>query len=177
MKLISNLRAIILRMLVVGIMSFLVLCSVGAYAPKEKMGIDHQANRYVSISGSIYVFDDDSPDPPETSTTGFSNALWLSPNQTMSFIETNACADEVRIELYVSASATDGGDVTIRGTAYLYEGTDCYSNDLDGQKDFAFTVPKDRIAYYPVKFFNTDEGGDWAKIDMSVSNSSYSPTR
>lgn len=77
---------------------------------------------------------------------------------------------EVRIELALDASATTEGDVRISGTAKLFEGTSEESDDLDGTAPINFTVPRDEFIDQPITVRNTDEGGDFADITLSVSN-------
>jgi len=78
---------------------------------------------------------------------------------------------EVRIELNLNASATTEGDVQITGDAKLFEGTSEESDDLDGTTPVNFTVPRDEIlTNVPINVRNTDEGGDFANIILTVNN-------
>jgi uncharacterized protein with LGFP repeats len=56
--------------------------------------------------------------------------------------EAEACVgDEVRGELFVEGVLLGDGSVLIRGTVQMYEGVDCATNELEGEKTFEFLVP------------------------------------
>jgi hypothetical protein len=81
------------------------------------------------------------------------------------------CGGEVRVELTLNASATTEGDVQISGDAKLFEGTSEESDDLDGTTPVNFTVPRDEIiTNFPITVRNTDEGGDFTNITLTVNN-------
>jgi hypothetical protein len=81
------------------------------------------------------------------------------------------CGGEVRVELTLNASASTEGDVQVSGTAELFEGISDESDDLDGTTPVNFTVPcDDVITNLPITVRNTDEGGDFADIVLTVSN-------
>jgi hypothetical protein len=63
------------------------------------------------------------------------------------------------------------GDVRIYGVALLFEGTSEDTSDLDGRTEFTFLVPRGKMVSNSQKVRNTDEGGDFATIDMTVNNS------
>jgi hypothetical protein len=65
----------------------------------------------------------------------------------------------------------DSGEVRISGVALLFEGTSEDTNDLDGRTEFTFLVPRGRSVSNSQRVDNTDEGGDFATINMTVNNS------
>nr|WKN39744.1 hypothetical protein K4G66_13695 [Tunicatimonas sp. TK19036] len=77
---------------------------------------------------------------------------------------------EVRVELNLNVSATTEGDVQISGNVQLFEGTSTESDDLDGTTGINFTVPRDGIITQRINVRNTDEGGDFSDIDLTISN-------
>ena len=77
---------------------------------------------------------------------------------------------EVRVELKLDAQATTEGDVQITGTANLFEGTSDESDDLDGTTHVNFAVPRDEFISQSLTVRNTDEGGDFGDIRLTVSN-------
>jgi hypothetical protein len=77
---------------------------------------------------------------------------------------------ECRVELDLTGQLLDNEDVRISGVALLFEGTSEDTNDLDGRTEFTFLVPRGKTVSNQQQVKNTDEGGDFATIDMSVSN-------
>jgi hypothetical protein len=78
---------------------------------------------------------------------------------------------ECRVELDLTGQMIDNGDVRVSGVALLFEGTSEDTNDLDGRAEFTFLVPRGKTVSNSQRVDNTDEGGDFATIDMSVNNS------
>jgi hypothetical protein len=77
---------------------------------------------------------------------------------------------EVRVELNLNGRRFNNGSVLVTGVARLYEGTSEDTQDLDGEKDFSISVPKGQTVNIKQRVENTDEGGDFADIDMSFHN-------
>lgn len=77
---------------------------------------------------------------------------------------------ECRVELDLTGQMMDNGDVRITGVALLFEGTSDGTNDQDGRTDFTFLVPRGKTVSNNQRVDNTDEGGDFATIDMTVNN-------
>jgi hypothetical protein len=64
----------------------------------------------------------------------------------------------------------DNQSVRIDGNAKLFEGTSEDTNDLDGETTFTFIVPRGRTVSNAQQVRNTDEGGDFADIRISATN-------
>lgn len=77
---------------------------------------------------------------------------------------------ECRVELDLTGQLLNNEDVRISGVALLFEGTSEDTNDLNGRTEFTFLVPRGKTVSNQQQVKNTDEGGDFATIDMSVSN-------
>jgi hypothetical protein len=87
---------------------------------------------------------------------------------------------EVRVELAMNIQRLevppnhpnfDG--VQIDGFAQLFEGTSEDTDDLDGDVDFQFVVPRGKTIINTQRVTNLDEGGDFADIKMTVTNSAF----
>jgi hypothetical protein len=63
--------------------------------------------------------------------------------------------------------------VQIDGFAQLFEGTSEDTDDLDGDVDFQFIVPRGKTIINTQRVTNLDEGGDFADIKMTVTNSAF----
>lgn len=82
---------------------------------------------------------------------------------------------ECRLEAKLSAQAITGGKISVFGDVLLFEGTSENTNDLDGRKSVKFIVEKTTSANpKPTKHFvevnNTDEGGDYAHLNLTLRN-------
>lgn len=79
---------------------------------------------------------------------------------------------ECRLEIDMKVTMKDSeGNLTISGELRLYEGTSTNTGDLDGVREFSFTLPanqKNRTKTYTVN--NVDEGGDYATVKMAFTN-------
>lgn len=82
---------------------------------------------------------------------------------------------ECRVEVEATARLMNKrGDVKVTGVVKLYEGTSTNSRDLDGVRDFSFTVPADRETQLKtIHVHNDDEGGDWADVRITAYNDTY----
>lgn len=91
------------------------------------------------------------------------------PRNVMNFV--GKCGGEVRVEMTLNASATTEGDIQVSGDIKLYEGTSEDSDDLDGTTPIHFSVPHDDIINnLPLTVRNSDEGGDFANIVLTINN-------
>lgn len=77
---------------------------------------------------------------------------------------------EMRVELSVNVQARATGDAVASGTLKLYEGTSEQTDDLDGQLDVSFLMPRDGFVSKTFTVRNTDEGGDFAVVTLTASN-------
>jgi hypothetical protein len=80
---------------------------------------------------------------------------------------------ECRVELTLNGQRLDNNDVRVDGNVKLFEGTSEDTGDLDGQENFSFIVPKGRTVEDSRRVVNEDEGGDFADVGMTVSNSLF----
>lgn len=91
---------------------------------------------------------------------------WLKDTEVVS----NCVGDEVRVELIVTTQRSIYSPtalVSIR--AHLFEGTWCGNNDLDGDKPItAFQMNPGDIVSKSFRVDNTDEGGDYANIKLTL---------
>lgn len=79
---------------------------------------------------------------------------------------------ECRVEVEITARLMNShGDVRIEGTVKLFEGTTTDTDDLDGVRNFSYTIEgNDETQPDTVHVRNDDEGGDWANVRMTGSN-------
>ncbi len=81
------------------------------------------------------------------------------------------CGGEVRIELKITFKQNASGSISIKEYAKLYEGTSTNSTDLDGVASKSITIAKNQTKKVTFRVRNTDEGGDYADITLTVTNS------
>jgi hypothetical protein len=83
---------------------------------------------------------------------------------------TRCAGDEVRVELIVTTSRSIySPTVLVSIRAHLFEGTWCWSNDLDGDKPItSFQMSPGDIVSKSLRVDNTDEGGDYANIKLTL---------
>jgi hypothetical protein len=83
---------------------------------------------------------------------------------------------ECRVECDVTAKVIGTGQIQISGHARFYEGASEDTDDLEDERYFDFLVPKGGIPLnFPVNLSNWEEGGDYANIHFSLTNSYYEP--
>jgi len=79
---------------------------------------------------------------------------------------------EVRIEILCAATAVGhAGTVKVDCDAKLFEGTSESTDDLDGRASGSVTVRVNKTKDLIIGVNNTDDGGDWASIKLTISNS------
>jgi hypothetical protein len=134
----------------------------------------HDGFHNVEISGHMDILDDESwPFSDERAFVPFNGTVTVGPFNTTRSYSTSGCAgDEVRIELRVDIedSTSSPGWVLARATARMYEGTDCFSGDFDGQAARSFWVPRNGTSTQTFRVNNTAEGGDYADLKVVVRN-------
>ena len=92
------------------------------------------------------------------------------PQEVMKLID--GAGGEMRVEVILVGQARNNGDVKISGKALLYEGTSEQTNDLDGDEPIEIIVPCDGFRSYSLTVNNEDEGGDFADVTLTFSNTS-----
>jgi hypothetical protein len=127
--------------------------------------------RHVTASVTINGVDDETFGSNEFGHAEFTREMILANAQPQN-VTRMLCrwGGECRVELDLTGQMLDKGDVRISGVALLYEGTGEDTNDRDGSTEFTFLVPKGTTVSNQQQVKNTDEAGDFATIDMSVSN-------
>ncbi|MDO5706930.1 MAG: hypothetical protein Q4G49_17905 [Paracoccus sp. (in: a-proteobacteria)] len=127
----------------------------------------------INYTLTMRIKDDESwPQNDEYSNRSVSGTFLLDDaNPARQVLDIGRCGGEVRIEArYLFQRAAVGG-VTIAGDLKLYEGTSTSSNDLDGHVTFTGTAAADGTVTLARRVSNTDEGGDWADVTLTVRNS------
>lgn len=92
------------------------------------------------------------------------------PQEVMKLID--GAGGEMRVELTLIGQARSNGDVLITGQALLYEGTSEQTNDLDGDEAINIIIPRDGFRSYSFRVVNENEGGDFADMNLTFSNTS-----
>jgi hypothetical protein len=129
-------------------------------------------NRTVSLSGSLFVLDQESRGENESYTLPLSATSVLNvdvPNQQILTVA-QGVGGEVRVEVTASASLLGDGAVNIDGHVQLYEDAAEASSDVDGELTFSFVAPAGRRVEHQYRVENTDEGGDYAVLRLVVVN-------
>ena len=80
---------------------------------------------------------------------------------------------ECRVEVDIVASLANGGEVDIKATGRLYEGTTPDTEDLEDEKTIDFTIPRGGHPIHRSIYLRNTEpwGGDHATIRFSFTNS------
>jgi hypothetical protein len=77
---------------------------------------------------------------------------------------------EVRVEYDITCRLLVNNDVDVEVQCRLYEGTSEDTDDLDGTSSMTFSVPRDQAVGNTLRTDNTDEGGDWSTLAVTVKN-------
>ncbi|MBX6371256.1 MAG: carboxypeptidase regulatory-like domain-containing protein [Acidothermus sp.] len=77
---------------------------------------------------------------------------------------------EMRVHYTLTFRLLANNDIDVTVQCNLYEGTDEDTTDLDGVSSMEFTVPRDQTIGNTLRTDNTDEGGDWCTLAVSVKN-------
>ena len=86
------------------------------------------------------------------------------------------CGGEVRVELTINFTQKSNGAITVYERAKLFEGSSTSSTDLDGTASKAITIAPNTTKTVNFKVRNTDEGGDYANISLTIRNTVISET-
>jgi hypothetical protein len=131
-------------------------------------------NRRITVSADMYVEDDETFGSNETVRRQKTNSAILSAMgiaQSVLDFEVRM-GGEIRVEFTVTASLFDSrGNAMINGEVKLYEGTSESTGDLDGVRQFQLYIPAGATINHFVRVNNDDEGGDFATIALTVTNS------
>lgn len=132
-----------------------------------------EVNRHVIITASMDITDDEFWADDEHSHVEGRDERWVDswdPQGVMRLV--GKCGGEVRVEVAATAAVRPDGSIRLLVAVDLYEGTSEESTDHDGHRDANQVVPVDGIVQVPIRINNDDEGGDFADISLTVSNSS-----
>lgn len=132
-----------------------------------------QVSRHVIISASMYLTDDETFGSNEHGRAEGRDERWVDswdPQGVMQLI--GKAGGEMRVELAAAAAIRPDGSVRVVIDVKLFEGTSEETNDLDGTVSTTQIIPVDQVTQIPIRINNTDEGGDFADITLTVSNSS-----
>lgn len=132
-----------------------------------------QVSRHVIISASMYITDDETFGSNEHGRAEGRDERWVDswdPQGVMQLI--GKAGGEVRVELAAAAAIRPDGSVRVVIDVKLFEGTSEETNDLDGTVSTTQIVPVDQVTQIPIRINNTDEGGDFADLTLTISNSS-----
>ncbi len=77
---------------------------------------------------------------------------------------------ELRVSYKFTCRLLANNDIDVEVQCWLYEGTDESTTDLDGTSSMSFTVPRDQTVGNTLRTDNTDEGGDWCQLAVTVKN-------
>jgi hypothetical protein len=132
------------------------------------------SNRRITVSADMYVEDDEDFGSNETERRQKTNSAILSAMgiaQSVMDFEVRM-GGEIRVEFIVTASLFDSrGNAMINGDLKLYEGTSESTGDLDGVRQFQLYIPAGATINHFVRVNNDNEGGDFATIALTVTNS------
>jgi len=131
---------------------------------------DNQASqRQVTVSGTIDITDDETwPIIDEREEFPVYETMAIGVGSSSS-VEIEECAgDEVRVILKLYAQEADRNTALIKGTATLYEGTNCATNDLEQEKKIQLKVPAASNISHNINLVSSGVGGgDTAKITLN----------
>ena len=127
--------------------------------------------RLVTVSAHMELTDDETFGSNEHGSQNGQGQVYITNKLAMGLISlVGKAGGEMRVELTVDCIATVEGDVFVTGKVKLFEGTSEETDDLDGTFDISLTVIRDGIITQPIHVRNTDEGGDFADITLTITN-------
>lgn len=132
-----------------------------------------QVSRHVIITASMDLTDDEFWADDEHSHVEGRDERWVDnwdPQGVMTLV--GKAGGELRVELAATAQVRPDGSVRVQVAVDLFEGTSEESTDHDGHRDAHQIIPVDGIVQVPIRINNDDEGGDFADISLTISNSS-----
>jgi hypothetical protein len=127
----------------------------------------------ISISGRMSITDDETfGDEHATRSKAFPTLLLGSPGSSHGEIAwKEGMGGEVRIEVYLTITLLPSNQaIRVNYNVKLFEGTSESSDDLDGEENGVTTISADRDGEIKVRVRNTDEGGDYADVVISIVN-------
>jgi hypothetical protein len=131
--------------------------------------------RRVSAGGSVFVLDDDFLDDDESGTFGIGGLCSVDPSNRFSTFFTGGngtCVDdEAKIDITVECRLLgDDETVQVKVIGKLFESDSCPNSDEDGSGEQTLNLAPDQTGTFTFRVDNTDEGGDFADINLSVTN-------
>ncbi|OLT59564.1 hypothetical protein [Moorena bouillonii] len=128
------------------------------------------APRTLTLKGSVYIVDDE-VFGDEVCNVPVNGKITLAPGKSGNLINfKECCGDEVRAELYLDAS-NSYDHFEVDGSAKLYEGTSCKTDDLEDDQVVNLGVDKNDSETLKINLENTGiGGGDTADFDLRFTN-------
>jgi len=133
--------------------------------------IDPQVGAYLYIHDSD-VFSDEN----QLFDMSYIASLVVSPSHLVSTLSSQECTGgEVRVvyDLRAEYSTTSPGWAWVTLSAKLYEGASCRTTDLDGTASTSFWIGPDATEGRTLTVHNDDEGGDYAKLHVTFTNTDW----
>jgi hypothetical protein len=128
--------------------------------------------RRLVVTGDVSITDSDWPDPDDTGAFIFSEECLVDPFDREETIHYSQCVDEVRVEVDVECKlALNNTDVDVDILSRLYEGTNCTTDEKEGETERNFVVEACGASCAPhtVDFTVTNDS-DKARIRLQVTN-------
>lgn len=131
-----------------------------------------QVKRHVIINASMDLTDDETFGSNEHGHAERRDERWVDSWDALAVMELVAKAGgEMRVELSATAAVRPDGSVRVSVDIKLFEGTSEETRDLDGRRSTTQLVPAGGIVQIPIRINNDDDGGDFADISLTISNS------
>lgn len=160
------------------VLALLTILAAAVILPQAPAGAHSSGSTHrVKMSGTIKLHDDETwPIGDEEKTFSVFEQTTVStsfPSSTTGLDFEQTCCGEIRAVLDVTARLYSSGSVRVEGKLKLYEGV-CESwvcnNDLDGVGVVGVTIPYNATTRLTLKVKNTDEGGDWIYLSVTLYN-------
>jgi hypothetical protein len=136
--------------------------------------VNEMADRRLVITMNMHGVDHETfGSNEETRRTEVRETILSNPNQPLNVLEfIHGWGGECRLELRLTGMLLMDNTILVQGKALLFEGTSEGTEDLDGQRDISFVVPRGGVvASHRFRVNNDDEGGDFADVQLVATNS------
>jgi hypothetical protein len=130
----------------------------------------------ITMSGQLYALDHETFSSNETGTKNIDRSFTLKRGEglTTRRLVDIGVGDEVWSTVDIAAACAPDGSVEFKFFLKLFESTHVPNEDLDGynepDKDPRFVVQPDSTKQYYRRVNNTDEGGDFMELTLSIKN-------
>lgn len=131
-----------------------------------------QVSRHIVVTAVISLTDDEFWADDEHGHAERRDEQWVDSWDPQGVLQlVGKAGGELRVELNTTAAVRPDGAVRVGIDVRLYEGTSEESTDLDGSRSILELVPPGQNVQVPIRINNDDEGGDFADITLTISNS------